>query len=67
MIETSFADGQKLYTANDGTVNFMLRAGNEGKYGYYKRGAHSQLVPNDGSQRWGELYQKARKNGPTTE
>ena len=64
LIETIFADGSKIYTANDGKVNFMLTAGNEGKYGYYKEGADTKLVPNDRSARWKELYEKARKNGP---
>ena len=63
LIETVFEDGTKMYTANDGKVNFMLTAGNEGKYGYYKKGADSKLVPNDGSAKWKELYNKARNNG----
>jgi hypothetical protein len=42
----------------------MLTAGQQGKYPYYVDGADSKLVPNDGSAKWMELYQKSRKEGP---
>jgi len=64
LIETSWPDGQKIYTANNGKVNFMLKAGNDGKYGFYKPAAETRLVPNDGSQLWMDIYTKARENGP---
>ncbi|MEO2034709.1 MAG: mandelate racemase/muconate lactonizing enzyme family protein [Planctomycetaceae bacterium] len=64
LIETVFADGRRMVTTNNGNGNFMLTAGNAGKYGYYQDGADTKLVPNDGSARWQELYQQARENGP---
>ncbi|MEZ6058809.1 MAG: mandelate racemase/muconate lactonizing enzyme family protein [Planctomycetaceae bacterium] len=67
MVATTFADGRTLYTANTGKVNFMLTAGNEGRYGYFLDGADSKLVPNDGSERWRSLYQKSREQGPVEE
>ena len=64
LIETTWADGSRMYTASNGKVNFMLTAANEGKYPYYKKGAHTQAVPDDGSAKWQDLYDRARKTGP---
>ena len=64
LIETTWSDGKRMYTASNGKVNFMLDAGNKEKYPYYGKGADTKLVPNDGSQRWKELYRKARSAGP---
>jgi L-alanine-DL-glutamate epimerase-like enolase superfamily enzyme len=64
LIETTWADGRRMYTANNGKVNFMLTAGNEGKYGHFLPGANTRLVPNDGTEQWRSLYQKAREHGP---
>lgn len=61
MIETSWPDGRKMYIANNGKVNFMLTAGMQGKIPYFERGVTSALLPNDGSDRWRELYERARK------
>lgn len=67
LIETTWADGTRMYTASNGKVNFMLSAANNGKYPYYQPGADTKLVPNDGSERWQRLYQRARNEGPITE
>ncbi len=64
LIETTWPDGRRMYTANNGDVNFMLTAGQQGKYPYYVRGADTRLVPDDGSARWREIYEKARREGP---
>lgn len=64
LIETTWADGQRMYTANNGEVNFMLTAGQQDKYPYYKEGAETRLVPDDGSDRWQKLYEAARREGP---
>ncbi len=64
LIQTTWADGSRMYTASDGTVNFMLNAANAGKYPFYKKGADTRLVPNDGSAAWGALYDRARREGP---
>lgn len=67
LIETTWPDGRRMYTANDGTVNFMLIAATEDRYPYYVDGAETRLVPNDGTPRWRELYTKARSQGPIEE
>ena len=64
LIETFWPDGRKIYTANNGKVNFMLTAGNAGKYGYFEPDADTRLVPNDGTEAWRALYETARKSGP---
>lgn len=64
LMETTWADGRRMYTANNGKVNFMLTAANEGRYPFYAKGADTRLLPNDGSQRWRELYEQARAKGP---
>ena len=64
LLETTWADGSRMYTASNGKVNFMLDAANAGKYPFYKKGAHTQLIPNDGTERWQTLYQRARQEGP---
>lgn len=66
LIETRWPDGRRIYTANNGKVNFMLTAANAGKYPYYAAGADTRLVPDDGSDRWRKLYQTARTHGPTS-
>ena len=64
LIETVWSSGKRMYTANTGKVNFMLTAANEGRYPYYEAGADTRLVPDDGSARWQQLYEKARTGGP---
>ena len=61
MVETRWPDGRRMYFANNDKVNFMLTAGMQGKIPYYERGVTSALRPNDGSQRWRDLYERARK------
>lgn len=60
LIEVAWPDGQRMYVANDGEVNFMLRLGIAGKIPYYKAGATATLVANDGGDRWRSLYDRAR-------
>jgi L-alanine-DL-glutamate epimerase-like enolase superfamily enzyme len=64
LIETTWADGKRMYTANNGKVNFMLSAANADRYPYFAPGADTRLVPDDGTPRWRELYDRARKEGP---
>jgi galactonate dehydratase len=63
LIETTWKDGRTMYTANTGSVNFMLKPGMVGKIPYYERGVQTRLLPNDGSARWKKLYQASRQ-GP---
>ncbi|MBL8813911.1 MAG: mandelate racemase/muconate lactonizing enzyme family protein [Planctomycetaceae bacterium] len=67
LIETSWPDGRKMYTANNGSVNFMLTAANQDKYPFFETGAETRLVPNDGSDLWRKRYEKARSGGPFME
>ena len=62
MVEVAWLDGRRLYIANNG-VNFMLRAANEEKIPFYVRGVNTRGLPDDGTDRWRELYEKARQ-GP---
>ena len=64
LIETTWSNGHRMYTASNGKVNFMLTAANEEKYPYYEDGADTKLVPHDGTAKWRELYKKARAEGP---
>ena len=63
LIETTWKDGRAMYTANTGSVNFMLKPGMVGKIPYYERGVQTRLLPNDGTARWKKLYQASRQ-GP---
>ncbi|RUL88708.1 mandelate racemase/muconate lactonizing enzyme family protein [Tautonia sociabilis] len=67
LIETSWPDGRRMYTANTGRVNFMLTAANAGVIPYFERGVDSRLVPDDGSDLWRSRYQRARSEGPFLE
>ncbi len=62
LMETSWPDGRRMYIANNGKVNFMLTAGQEGKIPYFERGVNTRLLPDDGTARWKELYALARTN-----
>ena len=64
LIETTWADGRRMYTANNGQINFMLTAGNAERYPYFAPGADTRLLPNDGTPAWRKLYTNARQNGP---
>jgi galactonate dehydratase len=66
LIETTWPDGRRMYTANDGSVNFMLNAANREAYPYFEPGADTRLLEDDGTPRWKDLYQRARQEGPIT-
>jgi len=63
LIETSWPDGRRMYIASNGKVNFMLNQSREGNTPYFERGVTTRILPNDGSVRWENLRQQARK-GP---
>ena len=62
LVETTWVDGRRMYVANDGQVNFMLRTAMQGKYPFFEKGVNSRLIPNDGSAAWQTLYDAARKS-----
>lgn len=59
LIESDWVDGPTHYIT-EGEVNFMLNYANTGKMPYFKRGVHTRLIPNDGSDNWERVYQKAK-------
>ena len=61
LIETSWPDGRKMYIANNGQVNFMLRPGQKGKLPYYEPGVDTRLLEDNGTEEWKRLYKEARK------
>ncbi|GIW81569.1 MAG: hypothetical protein KatS3mg105_3376 [Gemmatales bacterium] len=61
LIETVWPDGRKMYVANTGRVNFHLDLARKGKIPFFERGVTTRLVPDDGSKRWRQLYEKARQ------
>ncbi len=61
LIETSWTDGGKMYFAPTGRVNFVLTPGRLGQIPFYRRGVTTRLVDNDGSERWQQLYEQARR------
>ncbi|MDP7019994.1 MAG: enolase C-terminal domain-like protein [Pirellulaceae bacterium] len=61
LLEVSWPDGERLYIANTGRVNFVLDLGRRGEMPFYRRGADTRLVPNDGSDAWRKLYNQARQ------
>jgi L-alanine-DL-glutamate epimerase-like enolase superfamily enzyme len=63
LVETTWQDGRKMYFSNAGGVNFVLNPSRQGKVPYFERGVDSRLLPNDGSEQWRELYERARR-GP---
>ncbi len=61
LIKTTWPHGRTMYIGSTGKVNFMLDVANAGAIVFYRRGAHTELVPNDGSQRWQKLWERASK------
>ncbi len=61
LVETRWLDGRKMYFASDGKVNFMLRQGVQGNIPFYLRGVTTELLPDDGTERWQKLFEEARK------
>lgn len=61
LIETTWPDGTRMYIANTGRVNFMLTIAQQGKMPYFTRGVTTRLVPDDGSEKWRMLWERARK------
>ncbi|MCH2200772.1 MAG: mandelate racemase/muconate lactonizing enzyme family protein [Fuerstiella sp.] len=67
LVETTWADGRRMYTASGNEVNFLLNAANRGLIPFYAKGANSRLVPNDGSAHWRALYTASIEAGGPVE
>ena len=63
LIETTWPDGRRMYLSNNGRVNFMLNLAQHAGMPYFEKGVFTKLLPNDGSAKWTDLYNEARK-GP---
>jgi galactonate dehydratase len=63
MVETTWPDGRKMYFNNGGGVNFVLNPFRKPGLPYFEHGVDSRLLPDDGRERWKELYELSRK-GP---
>ena len=63
LVETTWADGKRMFTASGDVINFMVNPANKGMFPYYAKGADTRLVPNDGSIRWRTLYKKSIEAG----
>ena len=61
LIEISWSNGERMYIASTGKVNFVLDAARDGKMPFFKPGVTTNLLPNDDSEKWRELYKKARR------
>jgi len=61
LIRITWSSGRTMYFGNNGEVHFLLNAAIGGKIPFYEAGANARLVPNDGSERWKDLYERARK------
>lgn len=64
LIETTWPDGRRMYLGSHGVLNFILKQANLGNIPYFERGVTTRLVPNDGSSKWKELYDKAGPDKP---
>ena len=64
-ISVTWPDGRVMYTASNGTVNWMLNpARSPGNVPFFERGVETRQILDDGSPRWMKLYRLAQK-GPT--
>lgn len=60
MLETTWPDGRRMVIGSHGRVNYMLNQGIRGNIPFYERGVTTRLLPNDGSSRWSDLYNRAK-------
>lgn len=60
LIESRWADGTRMYFC--GENDQLLRyAQEEGNMPYFERGVETRLIPDDGSDRWETIHQRARE------
>ena len=57
-------DGRRMYLGSHGVYNFILTQANRGQIPYFERGVATRLVPNDGSAKWKDLYDRAGPEKP---
>ena len=59
-LRTTWPDGRRMVIGSHGRVNYMLNQGIRGNIPFYERGVTTRLLPNDGSSRWSDLYNRAK-------
>lgn len=64
LIETTWPDGRKMYLGSHGVHNFILTQANKENIPFFERGVTTRLVPNDGSAKWKDLYDRAGPEKP---
>lgn len=62
LVESDWADGPTVYCA-EGQVNFMIRRARDEEMPYFERGVETRLVPDDDSEAWQDLHDRAAE-GP---
>lgn len=68
LVETTWTDGRRMYTASGDRTNFLLEAANRELFPYFADGADSHVIPNDGSDRWRRLYNASiAADGPVSD
>lgn len=64
LIETTWPDGRRMVLGSHGVHNFILTQANRGHIPYFERGVTTRLIPNDGSAKWKDLYDRAGPEKP---
>lgn len=64
MTETTWPDGRRMLIGSHGVLNFLLTQANKGNIPYFERGVTTRLVPDDGTAKWRELYDKSGPEKP---
>ena len=60
LLEVSWLDGRKMDIASTGEVNFVLRLAMQGKMPYFEKGVKTKVIPDDGTPKWQQRFQKAQ-------
>jgi hypothetical protein len=53
-----------MYLGSHGVLNFILKQANLGNIPFFERGVTTRVIPNDGSAKWKELYDKSGPDKP---
>jgi galactonate dehydratase len=61
LVEIRWPDGRKLHVGSGDAVNFVLDAANRETIPFFERGVSADLIPNDGTRAWRNLYDRAVK------
>jgi L-alanine-DL-glutamate epimerase-like enolase superfamily enzyme len=64
LIETTWPDGRRMYLGSHGVLNFILVQANLGNIPFFERGVTTRFVPDDGTAKWRDLYNRAGPEKP---